>query len=375
MMAALFALCLTPLLIAVVNFLTWYRPVGKTRDASTARISVLIPVRNEEHNIRQCLEHVYDSDTAPFEVIVYNDNSTDATAEQLKAIQVRYPSLKVLHGAALPMGWAGKNHACHQLSKSASGDIFVFLDADTRLMSGCLRHVRSIAYSQTLPSDMVSVLPKQTMQTFSEQLLMPFLHLTFVSWLPLELVRRLPFPSMTAAIGQVLAIKSEAYNQSGGFAAIPNQLVDDMALATLFKKNGQTVRFVDGHQLVSCRMYSSLSDIWQGFSKNVFLGLKQNIFLWLFVIALYTLCFVLPFVLLACLPLLEPSMVGWVLGGVGANYTLRVLLALRYEQSWSSVLCHPIASVIAIGIFFNSGLQTLTKGVEWKGRTYGNVKS
>ena len=374
MILGLLGLCGIPLVIAIVNLLTWCRPIGETSDNLTQRISVLIPVRNEEHNIRECLEQVYASDISPFEVIVYDDNSTDSTSEQLKRLQIEFPSLMVLHGQSLPDGWAGKNHACHQLAQRASGELFVFLDADTRTMSGCLRHVRNIAYSEELPSDMVSVLPKQIMKTFSEQILMPLLHLTFVSWLPLELVRRLPFPSMTAAIGQVLSIKSEAYSQSGGFAAIPDQLVDDMALATLFKKSGLTVRFVDGHHLASCRMYTSFSDIWQGFSKNVFLGLKQNIFLWFFVIALYTTCFVVPFVLLSCLPILDPSMTVWVLLIVGTNYTLRVLLALRYEQSWLSILCHPIASVIAIGIFFNSGLQTLTKGVEWKGRTYGKVK-
>ena len=205
-MIALLLLPLLPLLILCLNLLSWNRPSGQCQ-SSDSRVSVLIPVRNEELNIEKCIEHIYNGSLSPFEVIVYNDNSTDGTLSILQQLQAKYPSLQVLQGGPLPKGWAGKNHACHHLSVQASGDVLLFLDADTEIQPHGIGHLLHTIEDEKLPSDMVSALPKQIMGTWGERMLMPFLPLTILSWLPLEFVRRLPFPSMTVAIGQVVMIR------------------------------------------------------------------------------------------------------------------------------------------------------------------------
>ena len=371
-MTATLLICLVPLLILCINLFTWLRPSGVSQ-SSDSRVSVLIPVRNEEFNITKCIEHIYSGSHSPHEVIVYNDNSTDGTLSVLLELKEKHPSLQILQGGPLPKGWAGKNHACHHLSQQATGDVLLFLDADTEIQTNGIGHLLNTLEVDNLPSDMVSALPKQIMKTWGERMLMPFLPLTILGWLPLEFVRRFPFPSMTVAIGQVVMIRTEAYRTSGGFEAIPAELVDDMALATRFKKLGLTVRFIDGFEVAHCRMYDSIQSIWNGFSKNMFLGLRQVIPLWIFVICLYTTCFIAPFVLLACYPVLSPDVQVLTLVSVGCNFAIRWLMAARYSHSWLYILLHPVASVIVVGIFINSGIQTLLGNVRWKGRTYDNV--
>lgn len=368
----LLLLSVLPLSIAFINILSWKRPVG-IPTSSTKTVSVLIPARNEEDNIKTCVEHIYESAHQPHEVIVYNDHSTDSTLETLQQLQEQYSTLHIIQGGPLPSGWAGKNHACHHLANGSTGDILLFIDADTRIEPHGIGHLVSLVDDPKLPSDMVTALPRQSMDSFAEKVLMPFLPLTFIAWLPLELVRRLPFPSMTAAIGQVVTIRRQAYLQSGGFEAIPAELVDDMALATRFKKLGLTVRFVDGFHIASCRMYDSFATIWDGFSKNVFLGLRQLVPLWLLVICLYTICFILPFAMLP-VAFVQSALLIPIMVGIGCNVLIRFFMTIRFGHSWTSVLFHPIASIVVVCIFINSGIQTMMGKVEWKGREYGDAK-
>ena len=113
--------------------------------------------------------------------------------------------------------------------------MLLFLDADTEIQTHGIGHLLQTLEDEKLPTDMVSALPKTNHGYLGERLLMPFLPLTILSWLHSRFGRRLPFPSMTVAIGQVVMIRKEAYKTSGGFEAIPAELVDDMALATRFK--------------------------------------------------------------------------------------------------------------------------------------------
>ena len=95
-----------------------------------AKVSILIPARNEENNIENCLNSVFNSDYNNYEVKVLNDLSTDLTEQKVKAFQLKYRNLELLQGKELPDGWTGKNWACNQLAEKARGEFLLFLDAD-----------------------------------------------------------------------------------------------------------------------------------------------------------------------------------------------------------------------------------------------------
>ena len=360
---------LLPACIFIINVITWRR-YSQPQDSHVVSVSVLIPARNEENCIQKCVESVSRSTYNIAEIIVYNDQSTDRTQEILEKCQETIPKLKILNGVDLPKGWAGKNHACHQLYNASKGEILLFLDADTSLFPNGLEQIVNTMNRNGLKSDLLSCLPKQKMISFGEKLVMPLLHITLLSWLPLILVRLSSFVSCTAAIGQVIAIRRCTYVETGGFESIKNSLLDDIDLAKLCKSQNHKICFIDGHDIAECRMYKSLYEIWNGFTKNIFVGLNFSITLLFFTTCAYSLAFIIPFIV----PFLNLDLslfLTW--GGMVFTLLARLWLTLRYEQSFWTAILQPVAVIILIGIAMNSFLHFTFSEVTWKGRKYSNV--
>ena len=364
---------LIPLFITVVNVLTWTRPKPTPwNKRHRPSVSVLIPARNEADCIAKSVQSVCTQQYRNFDVFVYDDKSTDRTLEILRTLQQDYDNLNVIVGGTLPKYWKGKNHACHQLAMNSTGEILIYLDADTVLSPHAIDTIVMTMTNPFTASDLLSGLPKQHQYSPSEKFFLPLLHLTFLSWLPLELVRYSPFPSMTAAIGQLMAIKRFAYLKYGGFNAIPQEIVDDMALAKHFKNHRASVRFIDAHHLASCRMYQNIHDIWNGFSKNIFVGIGG--WLPLFGVGvLYVTSFILPFGMILVFPWLNTSQISMVLIGISANIVLRIGIAIRYEQSIWYTLTQPFSIVLLCCIALNSAYQSTFGTITWKGRIYQDV--
>ena len=153
-----------------------YRPLPRGHRAGSKKISVsvLIPVRNEESNIRATLDAVLANRDCDFEVVVLDDQSTDRTAAIVGGF-VRWNTRVRLESAPpLPAGWCGKQHACHVLAKLARNPLLVFMDADVRLAPDAL--ARMAAFMQRSDAALASGVPRQELGTFSERLLIPQIH-------------------------------------------------------------------------------------------------------------------------------------------------------------------------------------------------------
>jgi len=94
-------------------------------------ISVLIPARNEQDNIKRCINSLLKQDYSNLEILVLDDNSTDMTAAVVEKMAEKDDRVKLYHGKPLARGWLGKSYACQQLSEYANGDYLAFIDADT----------------------------------------------------------------------------------------------------------------------------------------------------------------------------------------------------------------------------------------------------
>ncbi|WNS42608.1 glycosyltransferase family 2 protein [Paenibacillus sp. MMS20-IR301] len=334
------------------------------------RLSVLIPARNEAHNIANCLSSVLACSKGGIgpEIIVLDDSSSDGTgAVAAAAGGVR---VQVLQGQELPEGWLGKSHACAQLAKAAEGEWLLFLDADVRLQPPALQAALSTAYAQG--GGMVTGFPRQDTGTWLERLVVPLMVFTVICHLPVPLVRGSRDPRFVAAHGGFILIHRDCYARCGGHEAIRSELVDDMALARAVKRAGEPVCLADITDYVRVRMYRSAGEVWNGYRKNIYAGTGRSPLLLLAVLIMYFLFYLLPpaAVLYYCLTgqpgaALLPAAA--VLTGIAIK---RISDAAGRQPVWfcfllpAGIFC---LSLIAAASWRGSGSR---RGYEWKGRRY-----
>lgn len=354
----LFSLCLV-CLVTIINALTWprMRPVELKQAPA---VSVLIPARNEAHNLPHTLQAWSLCPQKNLEIIVLDDHSQDATAAIVEDAARRDGRIRLLRGEALPQGWAGKNWACFQLAQAASADILLFTDADVIWQAGALSS--ALAYLQESQADLLALWPEQITLSLSERLLVPLIPLLVTFFLPVPAAHVLPFASMSAAIGQALLFRRAAYHQIGGHAALRANPLDDITLARNIKSAGLRLRLLEAGRLVACRMYGSWPEVRDGLARSL-LGASGNKLVPLFLlVGLLVWLFVFPYL--------------WLLwqvfvGGVVALPALAVLLALGvrllgavfHHQRWQEAVLMPLSIFLLIGISF--------RAVEWKFRFGG----
>lgn len=265
----LFAFGVARLLVAFVNWAGkpyWRRT--RTRYVALPEVSVLIPARNEERNIGHLLEDLAADGAGICEIIVYDDRSTDATADVVRRAAGRNRKVKLLPGGKLPPGWLGKNHACYQLAHEAAGRYLLFLDADVRIREqAVVRALRCVRRTGVL---LLSVFPHQLMPGRGTQLAVPLMNWILLSLLPLAAVRRSPHAGLSAANGQFLLFEASAYRAMQPHRKFRAAPVEDMAIARAYKRSGHPVAVLLGRHDIECTMYRTLHEAVEGFSKNFF---------------------------------------------------------------------------------------------------------
>lgn len=373
MTALIVALPLLALFIAAVNVSTWPRGRrGAPRDGTT--VSVLIPARNEVDNLEPLLRSLLAQTRRPDEIVVYDDASTDGTGALLARLERELPGLVVLRGGGLPEGWVGKPHACHQLASAARSAVLVFVDADVRLAPSGLE--RLLEVRDRYAAAVVTAVPRQRVVTPLERLVVPLLHLTYLAWLPLFMVWCTRNPRLLAANGQLLLVDRESYQSTGGFEAVRDAIVDDMAFCRNAKLRGHRVVFADGHEMAECRMYRSASEVWSGFSKNIYLGVGARPGRLAVALSLNLLTFVVPLVA-AAVALLDPSLISLEVAalGAGAVFATTSLVAWRHRYPVSTALALPLGVLCLTAIGVNSFRWHLEGRIRWRDRVYGSALS
>jgi glycosyltransferase involved in cell wall biosynthesis len=357
------------LLLAQLALILWNRSVVRRPpvtawDRSAPLVSVLVPARNEEETISGCLAGLLAQDYPNLEVIILDDGSTDATASIARA--VADPRIRLIAGQPLPARWTGKNWACHQLSQAAIGDLLCFVDADTLLEPEAISAAAGALAEEG--AGLVSLLPRSGQGSRAGQVLLPMVtHATFALF-PVASIHSTRHPALAAAFGPFILVTRDAYLASGGHAAHPGSIIDDVQLSRSVKETGRRVRLFDGTDLVQTSWYWKVGDIWTGFAKNSYATLGYN-------------PWVASAVILVLAPLLLSPVVRVALGALEGDisalavWQLLLLMANRALTSvfgrdplWSTPL-HPITLAFwASTLAWSVVLATTEREVVWKGR-------
>jgi chlorobactene glucosyltransferase len=285
------------LLVILGNVWVLHRARHHTLPFVFPKVSILVPARDEQKNIKACILSLLAQDYPSFEVLALDDQSNDLTLSILEQIASSHPGLKVLAGRPLPEGWMGKSWACAQLSRQASGDLLFFTDADTHHQPLMLRTIVTALLGEG--ADLLTGFPRQEVHSWGERLLVPFFSWVSFCFTPLGLAYRLRLPVLSNAVGQMMLFRRPAYDRIGGHERVGSSIIEDLLLARRIKAAGLRWRVLHGTDLVACRMYSGSWEAYDGFSKNLFAAFDFRLVSYLFSFLWLAVMFWEPLVILA----------------------------------------------------------------------------
>jgi len=344
-------------LVSLVNLLSALHLPDK-KPMTYPKVSILIPARNEEAVIGKLLSSIQKLEYPDFEVIICNDHSSDNTEEILNWVAGEDERIHWFLGEKLHDNWLGKNLACHQLAQKASGKYLIFLDADVELSPDAI--TKAVSFFQKKQLSLLSVFPRQRMESFSEWLTVPLMNWILQSLLPMILVQKIHFPSLSAANGQFMMFDAEIYRTNQWHSKVKNQHVEDIRIARMIKAEGFKIAVLLGNVDVYCRMYQRFDEAVVGFSRNIheyFGGQRLIMLIFWFMVCLG------PFIVFFAL---GPIFLGLFVALVVVN-RLMVAIACRQHGLWS-VLLHPVQMISFTAIVFYNLFRRIRKETVWKGR-------
>jgi glycosyltransferase involved in cell wall biosynthesis len=352
--------------IADVSRPEWDRqPAGAN---GAARVSIIVPARNEEETIEQPLRQLLALDYTNYEVIAVNDRSTDRTGEIMERVAASPQAqgrLTVLHVSELPSGWLGKTHAMWSAGQQATGDWLLFTDADVLFKHDALR--RALAYAEAEPADHLVLFPRMIMKSPGEKMMIAFFQTLFVfghrPWKVAD-----PRTKDHIGVGAFNLIRRSVYEAIGTYQALRLEVLDDMKLGKVIKNAGYAQRNVFGGDLISLHWAKGALGVVRNLTKNFFAVLS---FQWLRV--------VVSWVGLAFLNLMPFLGVCLAHGWARLPYAVALVSMFLIYVGMSSrsaippyyIVLHPVSTTLFLYILLRSMFLTLSRGgVVWRGTFY-----
>jgi chlorobactene glucosyltransferase len=335
----------------------------------TPKVSVLVPARNEENNIAACIKSVLQQNYTNFELIVLDDGSTDNTLEVTRQVAGKDTKTKILEGKALPVGWTGKNWACHQLFIEAEGDLLLFLDADTRLNNRALHYTVNTIQHEGI--DFISTFHRQETVTLAEKLLVPIFQWGVFCFYPLFLAMKTRIPVLAIGIGQFMFFTRQAYEKIGGHAAVKSQITEDKALPKALARQGMKWSLLDGTGSLTTRMYLGFKDTYNGLSKSLFEWFDRNILVFTFIWLWLLVVFWQPLIIFGMSIVDGESTIYTTLATISVilSFTIWSIFYIRFKYPPYLIAFYPVIIVMWVSIAMVSMIRSLSGTTTWKGRT------
>jgi len=338
-------------------------------------LSLLVAAKDEAANIDPCLRSLLAQDYPDLQVIAIDDRSQDQTPDIMARIAAASPQLIVHRIHVLPEGWFGKNHAMHVGVADATGEWLCFTDADCEFISPQLLRI-AMQHAHDRGLDFLSILPAHHHRSFWERVIQPALSGIMMLWFsPLRVND--PRSGTAYANGAFMLIRRDAYDAIGGHAAFQTALNEDMQFARKAKQHGLRLRVVNNRGLYTVRMYTTLRQIWKGWTR-IYLGCFETLARLLLSLVVVLLVSLSPWV-----TLIASAVAGTTVGG--AAWLMAAAAAIAGMAQWSVMfrfyplnsaramygLLYPLAAVVGAGALVHAILKLVGGGsVTWRGTTY-----
>ena len=339
-------------------------PTLKLTDPVSRRgkVSILIPAKNEEKNIADCVKPFLTQLRDDDELIVINNCSTDRTEAVLKtlgALEIRpdnppgrsLSKFKYLNTPKTPEGWTGKNFALHLGIEHAAGDWFLFTDADTRHEPGSVD--ASLTFAEEKNLALLTLLPRCLAHGFWENLVQPCAMSYMGLWFPIRKIND-PKSKVYFGNGQYLLLRTDHYRQIGGHNDVKEAFLEDFGLMKKTKQLGARGMCAFGMEIYGTRMYDSFDTLWRGWRRiflHAFEQKKTPILKCVLSVFFFS---IFPFIALAALLhsfsislLLDLSILAIIFATAATAYTI-VKARKRYA------LLHPLAALVFVAILLDA---------------------
>ncbi len=335
-------------------------------------ISILIPARNEDKNIRRCLRSILRQDYPNFEVIVLDDNSSDNTSAVVQEYVRKNKKVRLVKGSELPNGWLGKSYACQQLSQEAKGEFLIFTDADTLHFKNSISCALGALLVNKL--DALSVFARQVTVTIHERMMVPFGNYFLLAFMPLMLIGRTKNPLFCTAIGQFMMFKHDVYKEIGGHESVKKEILEDIHISKQVKKHGFKFMVFDGRNNFYCRMYKNLGEVIRGYSKVLAAVFNYNVVFQSAITILVFAFFLAPFILFPLSLFIfdwSQLIINLLIIQICLVSAIKVIQTIRFKDRFVDIFLFPLSIIYLLLISIHSMIKSKTlSGVLWKGRIY-----
>jgi len=355
--------------------LTPYLDKFKNTSKSTPKVSIILPARNEEEFLGKCLESLLEQDYENYEIIAIDDSSEDSTGKIIS--QYAKKNSKIIHVSAKPKpeGWMGKNWACMEGYKKATGELLLFTDADTKHSKNTVS--LAVAHLISFNLDALSAIPKMLTFDFWTKISLPmistFLHTRFSA-----LNVNNPSKKTAYFFGSFFIMKKKTYDEIGMHEGVKHEIIEDGALGKKTKDLGYKIKIVRGEHLIDAVWARDKITLWNAL-KRLMVPLylqSEKIAIGSFFATLFLLF--VPFPILVTSTFLSVETMSakmlWVTAAfasfliyVASIIETKFLLELRLIHA----LFAPLGGLVVV-LGFLSGLLQAKKSssVSWRGRKY-----
>ena len=338
------------------------------------RVSIILPARNEEKFIAKCLDSLLDQDYENYEIIAIDDASDDTTADIIKQYAQKSSKIVYVSARKKPDGWIGKNWACVEGYKKATGQLLLFTDSDTKHSQNVLS--LAVSHLLSLNLDALTVIPKMLCLDRWTKITLPaistFLHTRFSAL-------RVNDPTKKTGyfFGSFYLIKNETYRSVGTHEGVKAELIEDGALGKKVKEAGFRMRMARGEHLVEAVWARDFDTLWNALKRLIIpLYLQtQGITVGIFFAILFLLFMPFPFLIYSAI-LFGSAISVSLLFSVSFLATTLIYVAALVETKGLQIkqkyaLFWPVGSFIVVCGFLSGILQAKSKNaVSWRGREY-----